>query len=598
LIEEASRKEQPIIMFLQSAGMYVDGWSGAVSSMTAINFAIAEYFRKTKGNKKCQVFSVPLGVCTGWTIASFAQAPWVIVLPLSLSDIPFAWRIVTLDQLPLEATLADLQIGKWNIHDVIRNPFISEETSSQIYEALRNRGIQVEEPEYDLVHYLSQYFWELSPLRNEWIKNLEKPKTNDELFHTYKKVAILNRWTIASKAIKSLKSLKMDYVVVTTLADEKLPYVMEARNKWKATYIGDYMQSEIAIIQVIKDSWCDAIYLGYGFWSERDSFIKLCENNGIVVIWPNSSNVKQMWDKITARQTFKTVLAQVESSIEEQEKYAPAKGSDDILGGEWILKNTAQAIEVANRIGYPVMIKAVYGWGGKGIARIENDSEMTKMFDTMSRTAIENFWNGSMYMEKALENQRHIEVQVFRDIHNNATSLWVRDCTTQRNRQKIIEETGDLGIDLWMLRRLQDIAVAVTKNIWYVWAWTFEFLYDPEKQIFTFMEMNTRIQVEHTITERLIQNVYEKDTNLVTAQFEIAEGGTPKFLRGENPNKIQEALQKKWGHVMEVRICAEDPAKEFTWVSMAKIRSWQLSLPKRLKNMYTLRHFFHKTQIE
>ena len=140
---------------------------------------------------------------------------------------------------------------------------------------------------------------------------------------------------------------------------------------------------------------------------------------------------------------------------------------------------------------------------------------MRIQFDMMSRTAIESFGNGSMYMEKALDNQRHIEVQIFADSHGNAVSLGVRDCTTQRNRQKIIEETGDLGIDTAALTRLQDIAVAVVRDIRYVGAGTFEFLYDPLSGTFTFMEMNTRIQVEHTVTEQLIREIHHKDINLV-----------------------------------------------------------------------------------
>ena len=141
---------------------------------------------------------------------------------------------------------------------------------------------------------------------------------------------------------------------------------------------------------------------------------------------------------------------------------------------------------------------------------------MQEQFDMMSRTAIENFGNGSMYIEKALDNQRHIEVQIFSDIHGNAVSLGVRDCTTQRNRQKIIEETGDLGINSVAISRLQDIAVAVVRGIGYVGAGTFEFLYDPISGSFTFMEMNTRIQVEHTITEQLIRNTgIDKGLNLV-----------------------------------------------------------------------------------
>ncbi|MBC7498063.1 ATP-grasp domain-containing protein [Candidatus Gracilibacteria bacterium] len=585
LIEQAARTERPVIMFLQSAGMYVDGGPEAVSSMTAINFAIAEYFRKTDGNPDCCIFSIPLGVCTGGTIASFAQAPGVITLPLSLSDIPFAGRIVTLDQLPLQSTLADLQIGKGNIRGIIMNPFISESTAEQFYQALRSRGVDIAMPTRDLISYLEEY---LDGSANTIITRRNQitsvVKTNTELFHPYKKVAILNRGTIAAKAIRTLDAMKKDYMVLTTQADKDLPYVKKASKKGKSTQISDYMMDEYAIIQAIRDTGCDAVYLGYGFWSERDSFIALCEEHGIVVIGPNSKNVEQMGDKITARTTFKQVLNKVEQVEKEREKYAPAHGSDDILGGNGIIPDTNTAIDVAQKIGYPVMIKAVYGGGGKGIARIESDEQMREQFDMMSRTAVENFGNGSMYMEKALDNQRHIEVQIFSDIHGNAVSLGVRDCTTQRNRQKIIEETGDLGIDTGALSRLQDIAIAVVRDIGYVGAGTFEFLYDPISGTFTFMEMNTRIQVEHTITEQLIHDTgIDKIINLVGLQFEVASGGTHKILESTTAARLAGELQKNKKHVMEVRICAEDPAKKFAGVSMAKIKKWTLNLPKNIR---------------
>jgi acetyl/propionyl-CoA carboxylase alpha subunit len=599
LIEQATRDEQPIIMYLQSAGMYVDGWPEAVSSMTAINFAIAEYFRKTEGNPKCKIFSVPFGVCTGGTIASFAQAPWVIILPLSLSDIPFAGRIVTMDQLPLTATLADLQIGKWKIAWIASNPFISESTVNSIYEKLRARWIAVEVPEKDLLAYIAEYL--TVPLNNPLSvseSNVVREYQNTQLFRPYKKVAILNRGVIASKAIGILENMKKPYLAFATAADKDLSYIQKALKKWNATFVNDYMMSELAIIQAIKDGGCDAVYLGYGFWSERDSFISMCQEHGIVVIWPSASNVKQMWDKIQARTTFKSVLAKVEPSEVERIKYAPARGSDDVLGGEGIIDNTEQAIQVANQIGYPVMIKAVYGWGGKWIRKVSSDQDLYDTFDLMSREATESFWNGAMYMEKALENQRHIEVQIFADIHGNAVSLGVRDCTTQRNRQKIIEETGELGIEQHLLTRLQDIAVAVVRQIGYVGAGTFEFLYDPEKQVFTFMEMNTRIQVEHTITEKYLRDTLDNDISLVGLQFQVSQWWTDKLMDQKHREKLSNAIQEKKKHVMEVRICAEDPANSFAWVSMAKIKNWSLNLPRSLKKYVQFETFLsHSTWV-
>ncbi len=586
LIEEAARDKHPIIMFLQSAGMYVNGWPEAVASMSAINLAIAEYFRKTDWEKQCQIFSIPFWICTGWTIASFAQAPGVHVIPLSLTDMPFAGRIVTLDQLPLESTLADFQVGKLTINEVIENPFISESASKQLYEELRQRWLDVSPPQNHLIPVLRKYLSLGDETRETRNEEEQRPalRSNAELFHQYKKVAVLNRWVIATKAIRALEKLSINYVAFTTAADKNLPYIERAsENNWKVAFLNDYMLSERGIVQAIKDSGCDAVYLGYWFWSERDSFIRLCENAGIVVIWPNSDNVERMWDKIQARQTFKKVLEEIEPSESERTKYAPARGSDDELGGDGILPDLGTALQVANKIGYPVMIKAVYGGGGKWIRRIESDTDLERDFSIMSREATESFGNGAMYMEKALDNQRHVEVQIFADSRWNTVSLGVRDCTTQRNRQKIIEETGDLGIDRDRLARLQDIAVAVAKNIGYVWAGTFEFLYDPEKEIFTFMEMNTRIQVEHTITERLIQDLHDGDINLVEMQFQVASGKTHKILEPKNNQKLTEKLKASNDHVMEVRICAEDPARGFAWVSMGKITDWSLRLPKELR---------------
>lgn len=600
LIEQATRDEKPIVMFLQSAGMYVDGGPEAVSSMTAINFTIAEYFRKTAGNPKCQIFSVPFGICTGGTIASFAQAPGVIVLPLSLSDIPFAGRIVTMDQLPLSATLADLQIGKWKIAWIASNPFISENVAASIYAGLRARGISVEIPEKDLLAYIAEYLniplnAPVSVSESNWVREY----SNAELFRPIERgVAILNRGVIASKAIGVLENMKKPYLAFATAADKDLSYIQKASKKWNVTFVNDYMMSELAIIQAIKDGGCDAVYLGYGFWSERDSFIRMCQDHGIVVIGPSANNVKQMWDKIQARTTFKNVLETVESDEEERIKYAPARWSDDVLGGEWIITTTEQAIQVANQIGYPVMIKAVYGGGGKWIRKVNSDQDLRNSFDLMSREATESFWNGAMYMEKALENQRHIEVQIFSDIHGNAISLGVRDCTTQRNRQKVIEETGSLGIEQHLLTRLQDIAVAVVRQIGYVGAGTFEFLYDPVKEVFTFMEMNTRIQVEHTITEKYLRETLDKDINLVNLQFQVAQWWTDKILDPKHRENLSNAIQEKKKHVMEVRICAEDPANNFAWVSMAKIKNWSLDLPRNLRKYVQFETFLsHETGV-
>ncbi len=210
----------------------------------------------------------------------------------------------------------------------------------------------------------------------------------------------------------------------------------------------------------------------------------------------------------------------------------------------------------------------------------------------MSEEALINFGNSSMYIEKALENQRHIEVQIFSDISGQCVPLGVRDCTTQRKRQKFIEETGDLGIPTVLTQELQSLCSSVAKAIGYVGAGTFEFLYDPDAQKFTFMEMNTRIQVEHTITERLVQEAHDNRMNLVALQFLLASGKSHKIM--EEGEKLQKNLEKHNGHALEIRICAEDPTQNFTGKEMAAITSWSLLLPKSLKKVTRFETFLSR----
>jgi acetyl/propionyl-CoA carboxylase alpha subunit len=198
-----------------------------------------------------------------------------------------------------------------------------------------------------------------------------------------------------------------------------------------------------------------------------------------------------------------------------------------------------------------------------------------------------------MYLEKALENQRHIEVQVFSDIFGKCVPLGVRDCTTQRKRQKFIEETGDLGVPVALTQELQSLCASVARAIGYVGAGTFEFLYDPESQKFTFMEMNTRIQVEHTITERLVQEAYDAKINLVELQFILASGQSHRIM--DDAEKLQKNLEKHGGHAMEIRICAEDPTRNFTGKEMAAITSWSMALPRPLKKITRFETFLTRT---
>lgn len=466
---------------------------------------------------------------------------------------------------------------------MVKNPFLPSEQATEIYDTLRKSGLgDIVEPTMSLAEYLRKILHaEIQAETGKFLTVERVSQNKNTLFHKFERVAVLNRGVIANKAMQAMKKMGIDYRMMFTDADANLPYVTDAAEIGKALWINDYMMNGHAIIRSIKDSGCDAVYLGYGFYSERDDFIALCETHGIVVIGPTSDNVERMGDKIQARTTFKEVLRHM--NIPNQDDFAPAKGSDDILGGDGIVHSEEVAIQVAEEIGFPIMIKAVYGGGGKGIRKIYSVEELKNSFALMSEEALINFGNASMYIEKALENQRHIEVQILSDIKGQCVTLGVRDCTTQRKRQKFIEETGDLGIPANLTQELQALCASVAKSIEYVGAGTFEFLYDPESQKFTFMEMNTRIQVEHTITERLVQEAHDGKINLVELQFLLASGQTHKIM--EEGEKLQRNLEKHGGHALEIRICAEDPTRNFTGKEMAAITKWSLVLPKSLRKV-------------
>ncbi len=251
------------------------------------------------------------------------------------------------------------------VHAVVKNPFLPAEQATEIYEMLKKSGLEdIVEPTITLAEYLRKILHaEVQPVTGPFLSVERVSKDKNALFHPFQRVAVLNRGIIANKAMQAMKKMKIDYRMMFTDADKNLPYVTEATESGKGLWINDYMMNGHAIIRSIKDSGCDAVYLGYGFYSERDDFIALCETHGIVVIGPSSENVERMGDKIKARTTFKEVLGGMD--IPNRDDFAPARGSDDILGNDGIVHSEEVAIQVAEEIGFPIMIKAVYGGGGK-----------------------------------------------------------------------------------------------------------------------------------------------------------------------------------------------------------------------------------------
>ena len=604
ILDEATWKNKDVFMFFKSGWIYVDGWPEAVTSMTALNRWLADYNSKTW--KKA--FAIGFWVVTWWTIAWIAQSPFVNFIPLSLTDILFAWRIVTTELLPIECTLADFQIRSkqkphW-IETVLRNPFIKEE----IYKTLNKKyDLKFKMPKWTLSQYLISEQW----LKTSWEPNDYKPKAydeielefkeNKELFRPFTKVAILNSWTIAKKAQDSIEWLWLEYIQFYTSADQDQDYVKNAKNKIK---IDSYICNYDAIINKLIDHWADAIYLWFGYYSENAEFIYKCEEAWIVVIWAKSETVYKMGDKLTARKTVEDInseftwriisipkwsdnIAQfLKETYNTEWNYIIDEDGNKVVTLDWEIQSKEAWVLIANIIGYPVILKSrFWGWW-KWIKIVENDDEILNSFDLLSNEARSAFWNGAIYMEKAYSNQRHIEVQIYWDTAWNIVSMWLRDCSPQRRKQKIIEQCWNIKIPNNIREILEDSCRKLASKIGYVWAWTVEFLYSDEDWA-KFMEMNTRIQVEHPITEHHINTFWTfnkqlEELNLVDLQLKIASWMTWIL---PDQNSIDNAFYT-W-HTAEVRICAEDPVNNFQWIEMAKITSFiPMIVPSSLKHKF------------
>lgn len=345
----------------------------------------------------------------------------------------------------------------------------------------------------------------------------------------FKKILIANRGEIAMRVIRTAKEMGIKTVAVYSTADRDSLHVRFAD---EAVCIGPPSSSEsylkIAnIIAAAEITDADAIHPGYGFLSENAKFSKTCKDNGIKFIGASPEHIDKMGDKATAKATM--IKA----------------GVPVVPGSEGILKDYAEAKKIAKKIGYPVMIKATAGGGGKGMRAVWSEKDLEKHFESAVQEATAAFGNGGMYMEKLIEEPRHIEIQIAGDSTGRACHLSERDCSVQRRHQKLVEETPSPFMTPELREKMGNAAVKAAEFIGYEGVGTIEFLVDKNGD-FYFMEMNTRIQVEHPITEQVI------DYDLVKEQILLAAG---QPISGKN------YFPKL--HSIECRINAEDPYNGF-----------------------------------
>ena len=346
----------------------------------------------------------------------------------------------------------------------------------------------------------------------------------------FRKVLIANRGEIAVRIIRACREIGIPTVAIYSQADANSLHVRLATEAYcigPAKSADSYLNIP-SIMSAAMVSGADAIHPGYGFMSERADFAEICEKQGIKFIGPSSEAMRKMGDKATARKTM----------IENDVPVTPGTG---------IVKTVEEVQEFANRVGYPIILKATAGGGGKG-TRICRSDEAVEINMELCQSEAKNFFgNPDVYAEKYIENPRHIEVQILGDSYGNVIHLGERDCSIQRRHQKLLEEAPSPAIDPETRAQMGAAAVRAAKAINYEGAGTCEFLLDHDGKWY-FMEMNTRVQVEHCVTE-MISNV-----DIVKGQIYIASGEKLKYT--------QDDIELK-GHAIECRINAEDPRKDF-----------------------------------
>lgn len=346
-----------------------------------------------------------------------------------------------------------------------------------------------------------------------------------------KKVLIANRGEIAARIIRSAKQLGIKTVAVFSEVDENSPFVQMADESYllgPARVNESYLNID-KIIEIAKECRADAIHPGYGFLSENHLFAEKCEKEGIIFVGPNSQVLKQMGSKIEARKIMKEA------------------GVPVVPGSIEALDTIDEAKAFAKEIGYPVMLKASLGGGGIGMQVVQSDEELENVFLDNQQRAKQFFGDGSMFIEKKIDDARHIEVQILADQHGNVMHLFERECSIQRRNQKVIEEAPSSFISEATREKMGEAAIRAAKAVDYTNVGTVEFLVDSEEN-FYFIEMNARIQVEHPITEEVT------GVDLVKEQLLIASG---------NPLSLNKNDIKIKGHAIEARIYAEDPERFF-----------------------------------
>ena len=523
LLVHCAEQRLPVICFISSGGMQTKEGAGALFSMAAINDRLTRFIR----DHELPVIVFGYGDCTGGAQASFVTHPLVQTYYFSGTSMPFAGQIVVPSNLPSDAILSNyLWPRPGSMQGLVKHPLLPD-----LDEALRAIDPAIPVPEETVVEVVRLVMAGVLD-RQAPGAGPPRPRVRDaDLIRPVRKVLIHARGCTAAKLIRIAQRRAIDVVLVQSDPDmESAPADMLGDNDalvciGGATPDESYLNA-LSVLSIAEHEGVDALHPGIGFLSESSQFAELVRSHGINFVGPPVSSMETMGNKSNAIST------------------AMRLGVPVVPGSHGIVTDADRAAEVADEIGYPVLIKAVHGGGGKGIQVVESRERFHELFQRVSAEARAAFGNGDVYLEKYVTSLRHIEAQLLRDHAGNTRVLGLRDCSVQRDKQKVIEESASTALPEPLVQEVMQHTAAIACEVGYVGAGTVEFIYDMEAGAVYFMEMNTRLQVEHPVTEQV------SGVDIVGEQFRIAAGESIEDLEvGRN------------GYAIEARINAERVAE-------------------------------------
>ena len=517
LLVDCANKGLPIVAFVSSGGMQTKEGPTSLFSMAIVNDRITHFISETG----LPIVIFGFGDCTGGSQASFVTHPLVHTYYFSGADMPFAGRVVVPSFLPSMSTTSNyLAHNAGAMQGLVKHPF-AEGLDEKLREVDPNIAIPTDTVS-DIVERV------LSGTASIASKETEKAvyRTLDSVGEI-KKVLIHARGCTAVKLIRVAQQRGHSVLLVQSDPDMESVAVDMLTDQDEVVCLGGQTPGESylnahSVVAIARNRGADSLHPGIGFLSENAAFARLCRVNNLNFVGPKASSMDTMGNKSNAINT------------------AMANNVPVVPGSHGILTSAEATATVADEIGYPVLLKAVHGGGGKGIQVVRNASEVKAAFSNVYQEARSAFGNGDLYLEKFVESMRHIEVQILRDTHGVTKILGLRDCTVQRNNQKVLEESGSTMLPKNLQQQAYQCAEDLADAVEYFGAGTVEFIYDLKSDAIYFMEMNTRLQVEHPVTE------WTSTVPIVSKQYEIAAGGTIKDI------KI-----KSKGFSIEARITAE-----------------------------------------